>query len=95
MRDVSTQRRPLLFRQFGYSRAKSTQIPNSWNQLLLLRKLQNDPEKRGMVANIWVFAVYGNIRRFMCYNSKLENAIIDGKIMFSRRNSLVLFCEVA
>lgn len=34
VRDVRALRRPLRFRQLGYSRAHSTQTPNSWSQLL-------------------------------------------------------------
>lgn len=66
--------------------AKSTQIPNSWSQLLLLRSSKTIQKKEGWVLTSGSSLFTGNIRRFMCYNSELENAIIDGKIMFSRRN---------
>lgn len=62
---------------------------------MLLRGSETIQKKEGWLLTSGSSLFTGNIRRFMCYNSKLENAIIDGKIMFSRRYSLVLLCEVA
>lgn len=51
--DVSALRRPLLFCQFGYSRAHSTKTPNSWSQLLPSSSSKTIQKKR-MVHNIWI-----------------------------------------
>lgn len=83
--DVSAQRRPLLLRQFGYSRAHSTQIPNSWSQLLLLRssKTIREEKKKRTVANIWVFAGLLGTLGVSCLKIKeLKNAMIDRKGRF-------------
>lgn len=81
VRDVRAQRRPLRFRQPGYSRALGAQTPNSWSRLLLPAPApkQSHPHPtphhsvcEGLFFTSGAFAAFSCELRTWCWCSKSQ-----------------------